>query len=86
MYADERLGYQVLQTSAANGKGIKDLEALLKGTDSAITGHSGVGKSTLLNAIDPNLALRTQEIMHQHDRGRHTTTAVQLYPIKGGAM
>ena len=82
----ERLGYQVLQTSAANGKGIKDLEALLKGTDSAIMGHSGVGKSTLLNAIDPKLALRTQEIMHQHDRGRHTTTAVQLYPLKGGDM
>ena len=80
----ERLGYQVLQTSAANGKGISDLEAVLKGTDSAIMGHSGVGKSTLLNAIDPNLALRTQEIMHQHDRGRHTTTAVQLYPLKGG--
>lgn len=80
----EQLGYQIIQTSAVNGQGISELKALLESSDSAIVGHSGVGKSTLLNAIDPQLSLRTQGIMLQHDRGRHTTTAVQLYPLERG--
>ena len=80
----EKLGYQILQTSAVSGKGISELKTLLESSESAIVGHSGVGKSTLLNAVDPQLSLRTQEIMLQHDRGRHTTTAVQLYPLEKG--
>ena len=80
----EQLGYQTLQTSAVNGQGVSELKALLECSESVIVGHSGVGKSTLLNVVDPQLGLRTQDIMLQHDRGRHTTTAVQLYPLKKG--
>ncbi len=79
-----QLGYPLLFTSAENGRGIEALRQLLEGTESAIVGQSGVGKSSLLNQIEPGLALRTREIMAQHDRGRHTTTAVQLYPLSGG--
>ena len=80
----EQLNYQIIQTSVVNDQGISEFKALLEHSESAIVGHSGVGKSTLLNAVDPQLSLRTQEIMRQHDRGRHTTTAVQLYPLKKG--
>lgn len=80
----EQLGYQILMTSAVTGQGVSELKALLERSETAIVGHSGVGKSTLLNAVEPQLDLRTQEIMVQHDRGRHTTTAVHLYPLKKG--
>jgi ribosome biogenesis GTPase len=76
-----QLGYTVIYTSAKTGKGIERLEALLNGRVSALVGHSGVGKSSLLNAVDPSFSIKTQEMMRKHDRGRHTTTAVQLYRL-----
>ena len=77
----EQLGYIVRYTSAKTGAGITELEAQLMGRVSAIIGQSGVGKSSLLNAIDPSFAIKTQEMMKRHDRGRHTTAAVQLYRL-----
>ena len=75
------LGYTVCFTSALSGEGVEEFGDLLQDRVSAIVGQSGVGKSSLLNRIDPHLSIKTQEIMKQHDRGRHTTTVTQLYPL-----
>jgi ribosome biogenesis GTPase / thiamine phosphate phosphatase len=80
----QKLGYQVCYTSALSGEGIESFNTLLKGRVSAVIGPSGVGKSSLLNRISPGLAIKTQELMKQHDRGRHTTAAVRLYRLSGG--
>lgn len=78
------MGYPVLFASARDGAGIAELEAQLSGKTSLFVGHSGVGKSSLLNAIDPNLKLRTGDVA-KHGRGRHTTTSVSLWKLpKGG--
>ena len=79
-----RLGHSVCLTSARTGEGLGAFEALLQDRDSVVVGHSGVGKSSLLNRLDPDLAIKTRELMTSHDRGRHTTAAVQLYPLPGG--
>lgn len=84
VYAD--LGYQTLFVSAATGEGMDGLEAAVKGRMAAFLGHSGVGKSSLLNRLDRQLDLPTRQLMERHDRGRHTTTAVQLYRIRGGLL
>jgi len=78
------LGYVVCFTSALTGEGIEDFRVLLRGNTSAIVGQSGVGKSSLLNRIEPELSIKTRELMKQHDRGRHTTAAVQLYKLREG--
>jgi ribosome biogenesis GTPase len=72
------LGYTTLVLSAAAGVGLEDLRALFAGKISAVVGPSGVGKSTLLNAICPGLGLRTGEVSESDGRGRHTTTAAEL--------
>jgi ribosome biogenesis GTPase / thiamine phosphate phosphatase len=78
------MGYPLLFTSAVTREGIAELEALLANRTSLFVGHSGVGKSSLLNAIDPNLKLRTG-VVAKHGRGRHTTTSVSLWRLpKGG--
>jgi ribosome biogenesis GTPase len=78
------MGYAVLYTSAAKADGIAGLEDALKDRTSLFTGHSGVGKSSLLNAIDSRLTLRTGTVA-KHGRGRHTTTSVSLVKLpKGG--
>ena len=79
LYKD--LNYPVHYTSVKNNIGIDNIVDKLKGTVTAVVGQSGVGKSSLLNLIDPKLNLKTAEIMVQHDRGRHTTTAAQLFPF-----
>lgn len=78
------LGYHVLLTSARTGKGIDALAETLAGRVSALIGQSGVGKSTILNCIDPNLNLPTAGLMKRHDRGRHTTTSVHLHRLPRG--
>jgi ribosome biogenesis GTPase len=78
------IGYQVLETSAKTGMGIAQLAALLTGGVSAIIGPSGVGKSSLLNALDPEFALRTREVRERGGRGRHTTVSTQLLPLSSG--
>jgi len=79
LYQD--LGYVVAYTSALTGEGVEEVKKLLKNRVSVVVGQSGVGKSSLLNCIEPGLAIETRELMKQHDRGRHTTAAVQLYPL-----
>lgn len=78
------LGYSVLGTSAVTGDGIEALGALIAGCTSAFVGQSGVGKSSLLNCLEPGLNLRTQELMRRHERGRHTTAAAQLHELRSG--
>ena len=77
------LGYRVLRTSAATGEGITALRAALAGRVSAFTGPSGVGKSSLLNALEPELALRVSAISEATGKGRHTTTGARLIPLAG---
>jgi ribosome biogenesis GTPase len=78
-----QLGYAVLLTSAVTGQGLEELRARLIGRISAFVGASGVGKSTLLNALQPGLRLRAAEVS-KTGKGRHTTTAADLLPLTGG--
>ena len=80
----ERLGYTVAWTSSQTGDGVDGLRALLRTHTSLFTGPSGVGKSSLVNAIEPGMALRTGLISDATGKGRHTTTGSQLYPLSGG--
>lgn len=80
------VGYRVLETSAVTGEGLEALERLLSKGTSALVGPSGVGKSTLLNAIQPDLKLRTGELSHKEGRGRHTTVSARLIPLRCGGL
>ena len=80
------IGYPVLRTSAETGEGIEALGALLSSGLSALVGPSGVGKSTLLNAVQPGLELRTGEVSKRLGRGRHTTVAARLVPLERGGL
>jgi ribosome biogenesis GTPase len=79
-----RLGYRVLPVSAEIDEGIDALRAALAGRISVFAGQSGTGKSSLLNAVQPGLNLRTGEINPETQKGRHTTTEVSLLPLSGG--
>ena len=74
-------GYTVIQTSAETGLGIDELREVLSGKFCAFTGNSGVGKSSILNMLDPELHLPVGEVSEKLGRGRHTTRHVQLYAI-----
>ena len=78
------IGIRCYFVSAVDGVGIDALRPELTGCVSAFTGNSGVGKSTLLNALIPELVLETGEISKKLGRGRHTTRHVELYPVEGG--
>ncbi|RPH36618.1 MAG: ribosome small subunit-dependent GTPase A [Chloroflexi bacterium] len=79
----ERIGYQVLYASAHTGEGVDALRNRLAGRISLLTGPSGVGKSTLLNVVQPGLHLATGEISSALHKGRHTTTLSELLPVEG---
>ena len=81
----QKIGYRTIFTSATTGEGIEDLKAWMKGKISALTGLSGVGKSSLLNAIQPNLKLKTNAVNPKRG-GRHTTVATQLYNLDFGGF
>ncbi|MCC6126892.1 MAG: ribosome small subunit-dependent GTPase A [Pirellulales bacterium] len=79
-----RMGYEVLLASAATGFGIDRFRRALGGRASVLAGQSGVGKSSLLNAVDPLLKLRVQAVSEENEKGKHTTTTAQLLPLSGG--
>ena len=76
-----RIGYDVLYASAKAGTGIDELRERLAGRLSIVTGPSGVGKSTLLNALQPGLQLATGDVSDALNKGRHTTTHAELHPV-----
>ena len=76
-----KAGYTVIQTSAETGLGVEELREILSGKFAAFTGNSGVGKSSILNALEPGLNLQVGEVSEKLGRGRHTTRHVQLYRV-----
>lgn len=79
-----QMGYPVVQTSTHTGQGIDRLRRLIAGADSVVTGQSGVGKSSILNAIEPGLGLRVGNVSAENQKGRHTTTSANLIPLADG--
>ncbi len=77
-------GFPVIRTSAETGEGVEQLRELLRGKLTAFTGNSGVGKSSMLNRLCPELALPTAEVSEKLGRGRHTTRHVELYCLAEG--
>ena len=83
LYRD--IGYTCIGISAKTGKNIDRVRELMTGKICMFAGHSGVGKSTLINHIAPELSLRTAEISEQHRQGQHTTTFAEMYDLPSGA-
>jgi len=79
-----QLGYRVIYTSVKEERGIEELREVLRGKISAFAGPSGVGKSSLLNALQPGLGLAVNEVSTFMNKGKHTTVARQLFPLEGG--
>ena len=77
-------GYPVHRTSVKRGDGLEEMRSALHGRITAFTGPSGVGKSSLMNALHPTLGLRTQEISESVQKGRHTTVGARLIPLPDG--
>ena len=78
-------GYRVIETSAVTGEGVEELRGCIAGKVCAFSGNSGVGKSRLLNALEPGLGLETGVVSEKLGRGRHTTRHVEIFPA-GGAF
>lgn len=78
-------GYRVIETSAVTGEGVEELRGCIAGKVCAFSGNSGVGKSSLLNALEPGLGLETGVVSEKLGRGRHTTRHVEIFPA-GGAF
>jgi len=81
----QELGYDALLASALTGEGIEDLRDEIGGRTSVFVGQSGVGKSSLLNALEPGLGRRVGEVSEKYDRGKHTTTKAELLALADGA-
>ena len=75
------IGYKCELISAKYGDGVDEIIRLIKNKTCIISGHSGVGKSTLINSISPNLKLKTKEISSSHKQGKHTTTYAEMYDL-----
>ncbi len=80
-YTYQEIGYKCLRVSSTENKGIDELKKLMSGKVSMFSGHSGVGKSTLVNALEPTLQLKTTEISEQSKQGQHTTTFAEMYDL-----
>ena len=80
------IGYECIGISAKTGKNIDKVKQMMQGKVSMFSGHSGVGKSTLVNALEPTLELKTSEISTQHSQGQHTTTFAEMYDLCFGAQ
>lgn len=79
------IGYQCIETSAVKGIGIKEVADLMIGNTSMISGNSGVGKSTLINALEPGLDLKIGSISEVHKSGKHTTTYAEMFELSNGS-
>ena len=82
----EKTGYRVIAVSGKTGVGVDEVKAVLKNRLTAFTGNSGVGKSTLINAVCPELSLETNEISTKLGRGRHTTRQAEIFHVAGGLV
>ncbi|MBP2635640.1 MAG: rsgA [Firmicutes bacterium] len=82
----EQIGYKVLRVAAKDGTGIEQLRAQLHDKITVFAGPSGAGKSTILNAVQPGLALTTGEVSQKIGRGKHTTRFAELLPFEGGGF
>ncbi len=80
------IGYECLDISAKTGHQIDRVKSMMNDKVCVFAGHSGVGKSTLINALEPNLNLKTKEISEQHLQGQHTTTFAEMYDLSFGAQ
>lgn len=80
------IGYECVGISATTGKNIEKVKAMMQGKVSMFSGHSGVGKSTLVNIIEPGLSIKTTEISSQHKQGQHTTTFAEMYDLSFDAQ
>jgi ribosome biogenesis GTPase len=80
----KRIGYTAVVTSSFTGEGFEDLRNALAGRTSVLVGKSGVGKTALLNMLQPGLGLRVKEVNQVTGKGRHTTTNLEMFPLEGG--
>lgn len=80
----ETIGYKVLSMSIEKGDGVEAVKMLLKDKVTLLSGHSGVGKSTFINAVFPHLQLKTQDVSGWSGKGLHTTTFAEMFDIPGG--
>ena len=80
------VGYETYEVSALNRTGVAAIKNLMKDKVSLVSGHSGVGKSTLINAVDANLELKTGEISEAHYKGKHTTTFAEMFELNFGGF
>lgn len=81
-----KIGYRCIDISATKGTNIHQLIELMKDKTSLFSGHSGVGKSTLINAVEPSLHLQTKPVSDIHNQGLHTTTFAEMYPVHFGGF
>jgi ribosome biogenesis GTPase len=84
-YIYTQIGYECLRVSATESKGLDALKEMMKGKVCMFSGHSGVGKSTLVNALEPTLNLKTKEISDLHQQGQHTTTFAEMFDLSFGS-
>lgn len=77
----EKIGYNCIEVSATEDKNVSIVKEMMMGKTSMFIGHSGVGKSTLVNTIEPGLKLKTKEISNQHKQGQHTTTFAEMFDL-----
>jgi ribosome biogenesis GTPase len=80
-YTYNQIGYECLRVSATAKKGLDELKKMMEGKVCMFSGHSGVGKSTLVNALEPSLNLKTKQISDLHQQGQHTTTFAEMFDL-----
>ncbi|MDY4811504.1 MAG: ribosome small subunit-dependent GTPase A [Muribaculaceae bacterium] len=83
-YLYESIGYRVIPVSAVTGEGLDEVRDVLRNRITLVSGNSGVGKSTIINALIPGLDLRTANLSDSHDQGTHTTTFSEMFPLPFG--